>query len=381
MNLATSASATNMASPPDHCCYSSYRQEQAHKSLITLDLRLTPLRFTQVRPDDQSRREALAAFMRLKTGGNEYGSRNSALAYRCSYSDYHPSRADLALTMALPSQTVVDRSPVAGRESSLSAVSWAAIFAGAVSAIALTIVLTSLGAGLGLTSISAWSNVGASATTFTIGAGIGLIVVQWLASALGGFVTGRLRTKWAGLHTHEVFFRDTAHGFLSWALATILGTLLLASAASSVVSGGVRAASTVAGGAAQAATSSVSSYAVDGLFRSDRIDASTSTQEAAAQATRILANGVRNGDVPPADRTYLAQLVAAKAGIPQADAQKRVDDTIAGAKDAEVKARQAADAARKATATFAIFTALALLIGAFVAMAAAAFGGNLRDIY
>ncbi len=283
--------------------------------------------------------------------------------------------------MAMASQTVLDRSPVAGNESPLSAVSWAAIFAGTVAAIALTVVLTSLGAGLGLTSVSAWSNAGASATTFTIGAGVGLIVVQWLSSALGGFITGRLRTKWAGLHTHEVFFRDTAHGFLSWALATILGTLLLASAASSVVSGGVHAASSVAGGAAQTATSSVSSYAVDGLFRSDRIDTSTSTQDAAAQASRILANGVRNGDVPPADRTYLAQLVAAKTGISQADAQKRVDDTIAGAKDAETKARQAADTARKATATFAIFTALSLLIGAFVAMAAAAYGGSLRDEY
>jgi hypothetical protein len=283
--------------------------------------------------------------------------------------------------MAIASQAVLDQSPGAGNESSLSAVSWAAIFAGTVAAIALTVVLTSLGAGLGLTSISAWSNVGVSATTFTIGAGIGLIVVQWLSSALGGFITGRLRTKWVGLHTHEVFFRDTAHGFLSWALATILGTLLLASAASSVVSGGVRAASTVAGGAAQAATSSVSGYAVDGLFRSDRIDASTSTQDAAAQATRILANGVRNGDVPPADRTYLAQLVAVKTAISQADAEKRVNDTVASAKDAEIKARQAADAARKATATFAIFTALSLLIGAFVAMAAAAFGGSLRDEY
>jgi hypothetical protein len=283
--------------------------------------------------------------------------------------------------MAISSQTVLDRSPVGGNESSLSAVSWAAIVAGTVAAIALAIVLTSLGAGLGLTSVSAWPNAGASATTFTISAGIGLIVVQWLSSALGGFITGRLRTKWTGLHTHEVFFRDTAHGFLSWALATILGTLLLTAVASSIVGGGVRAASTVAGGAVQAATSSVSAYAVDGLFRSDRIDASTSTQDAAAQATRILANGVRNGDVPPADRTYLAQLVAAKTGLSQADAQKRVDDTIAGAKDAEVKARQTADAARKATGTFAIFTALSLLIGAFVAMAAAAFGGNVRDEY
>jgi hypothetical protein len=303
------------------------------------------------------------------------------LADRCSDSDHHPSRLDLALIMAIASPTVSERSMVTGSELSASAVSWAAIFAGTVAAVALTVVLTSLGAGLGLTTVSAWPNAGVTATTFTISAGIGLIVVQWLSSALGGFVTGRLRTKWTGLHTHEVFFRDTAHGFLSWALATIVGTLLLAAAASSIVGGGVRAASTAAGGAAQAATSGVSGYAVDGLFRSDRIDASASTQDAVAQATRILANGIRNGDVPPADRTYLAQLVAAKTGISQADAQKRVDDTIAGAKDAEVKARQAADAARKATATFAIFTALSLLIGAFVASAAAAYGGNVRDEY
>lgn len=279
---------------------------------------------------------------------------------------------------------MVDRSPVAASVSdyaSSSAVSWAAIIAGATAAIALTIVLVSLGSGLGLTSISAWPNAGARATTFTISAGIGLIVVQWLSSALGGFITGRLRTQWINVHTHEIFFRDTAHGFLAWALATLVGSLLLAAVASSAVSGGVRTAATVAGGAAQAATSGLSSDAVDGLFRPNRIDPAISNQDAAAQATRILANGVRNGDVPPADRSYLAQLVAAKAGIPQADAQKRVDDMVAAAKDAEIKARQAADAARKGAATFAIFTALSLLIGAFVAMAAAAFGGNLRDEY
>jgi len=295
--------------------------------------------------------------------------------------DHHPACADLALIMAMQSQSVLDRTSVNGSESSLSAVSWAAIFAGAVGGIALAIVLTSLGAGLGLTSISAWPNAGASATTFTISAGIGLIVIQWLASALGGFITGRLRTKWTGLHTHEVFFRDTAHGFLSWALATIVGTFLLAAVASLAAGAGVRAASTAAGGAAQAATSAVSNYAVDGLFRSEHADASQNTQEVTAQATRILANGVRNGDVPPADRTYLAQIVASKTGLSQADAQKRVDDTIAGVKNAETKLRQAADATRKATANFAIFTALSLLIGAFVAMAAAAYGGSVRDEY
>jgi len=269
----------------------------------------------------------------------------------------------------------------AGNEASASAVSWGAIIAGTFAALALSIVLVSLGTGLGLTTISPWPNSGSSVTTFTISAGVGVIVVQWLASALGGFVAGRLRTKWAGVHTHEVFFRDTAHGFLSWALSTIVGTVLFAAAASSIVSGGVRAASTVASGAAQAATSGVSDYSVDHLFRSDRIDASASNQEAAAQATRILVNGVRNGDVPDADRAYLAQLVAAKAGIPQADAEKRVAETIAGIKEAEQKALRAADAARKASATFSIFTALALMIGAFVACVAAAYGGNIRDEY
>ena len=268
-----------------------------------------------------------------------------------------------------------------GNEAASSAVSWAAILAGAFAALSLAVVLTSLGAGLGLTTISAWPNAGASATTFTITAGIGLIVIQWLSSALGGFVTGRLRTKWTGLHTHEVFFRDTAHGFLSWAVTTIVGTVLLTAASSSVIIGGVHAASTVAGGAAQTAISAVPSYSVDTLFRSNQVNSSSSDQEAVAQATRILANGVRNGDVPQADRTYLAQLVAAKTGIPQPDAQKRVDDTIASVKDAETKAREAAEAARKATATFAIFTALSLMIGAFVASAAAAYGGNVRDEY
>jgi len=303
------------------------------------------------------------------------------LAARRADSDHHPSRAGLALIMDTVPAGSAPRTTAVGNEASSSAVSWAAIIAGAFAALALTVVLTSLGAGLGLTTISAWPNSGASVTTFTISTGIGLIVVQWLSSALGGFITGRLRTKWTGVHTHEVFFRDTAHGFLSWALTTIVGTALLAAAASTVVGGGVRAASTVAGGATQAATSGVSGYSDDALFRSDHVDASVSNQDAAAQASRILANGVRNGDMPPADRTYLAQLVAAKAGIPQADAQKRVDDAIASTKEAETKARQAADTARKATATFAIFTALALMIGAFVACTAAAFGGNIRDEY
>ncbi len=276
------------------------------------------------------------------------------------------------------------------RESSHSAVSWAAIFCGAFAAIAVTLVLATLGAGLDLLTVSPWPNSGASATTFTIMTGIGLIVVQWIASGIGGYITGRLRTRWVGVHTHEVFFRDTAHGFIAWTLATVIGVMFLASAASSVVGGGIRAASTAAGGAAQgagqraaeatsAATSGISGYDVDSLFRTDRPDPNASAQDVTGQATRILASGIANGDVPPADRTYLAQLVAARTGVPQPDAQKRVDDVIARVKTAETKARQAADAARKATSQLAIFTALSMLIGAFIASAAAAYGGSLRD--
>ncbi len=283
--------------------------------------------------------------------------------------------------MATLASAGIDRPLTTGNESSQSAVSWAAIIAGAFVALATSLVLVSLGAGLGLTSISPWPNSGASATTFTISAGIGLIVVQWLSSGMGGYITGRLRTKWVGVHTHEVFFRDTAHGFLSWALATVAGTILLAAAAASVIGGGVHAAATMAGGASQAVASSLSGYDVDALFRSDRPDPAAGTQDVAAQATRILAMGISNGDVPPADRTYLAQLVAARTGISQADAQKRVDDAIARGKAAETKARQVADAARRSAAQFAIFTALSMLIGAFIAGAAAAYGGSLRDEY
>ena len=129
-----------------------------------------------------------------------------------------------------------------------SAVSWAAIIAGAVGAAALSLILLLLGSGLGLSMASPWS--GPSATTFAVSTAIWLIVVQWLASGVGGYIAGRLRTKWNGIHTDEVAFRDTAHGFLAWALATLLVAGLLGSAVSSIVGGGASAVSSIASGAA-----------------------------------------------------------------------------------------------------------------------------------
>jgi len=270
-------------------------------------------------------------------------------------------------------------------ESPVSAASWPAIFAGAFAAIATSLVLFALGTGFGLASISPWPHSGASATTFTVMTAIWLIVVQWLSAALGGYITGRLRTKWVGTHTDEVFFRDTAHGFVTWALATVAGAAILASAVGSVSEKGLEAATNVTSSAASGAASSVSNsvmpYDVDRLLRAPGSTRNVSEADEKAEVTRILTKGISTGTVSPEDRDYLTKLVAARTGISETDAQKRVDDVITAEKEAEVKVRQAADVARKATAATSIFMGLSMLIGAFIASAAAALGGRLRDLH
>lgn len=124
--------------------------------------------------------------------------------------------------------------PGTTRESSVSAVSWAAILGGAVVTAATTLILSGLGFGIGMAAAAPWPYHGLSPKAFTITTAIWLIVVQWLSSAAGGYLTGRLRTKWVGTHTHEVFFRDTAHGFITWAVATLIGAFVLSSAAASL---------------------------------------------------------------------------------------------------------------------------------------------------
>ena len=254
---------------------------------------------------------------------------------------------------------------------------------------AISLLFLVLGSGLGLSSVSPWPGSGVTATTFTVSAAIWLIVVQWLASGIGGYVTGRMRTKWADLHSDEVMFRDTAHGFMAWAVASVLSVALVASTVSSVASGGAQmagsAVSGVASSATQAATQSnsggdVGSYALDTLFRSDRPAANTSDQEAKAEAGRIVARGVANGSVPDADKTYLAQLVSAKTGVSPENARKRVDDMITQAQDAAQKAKQAADQARKAGATASYYTFFSMLVGAFIASVTGGLGGRHRDL-
>jgi len=283
--------------------------------------------------------------------------------------------------------TVVPVTATAARpaESPVSAASWPAIFAGAVAAVAASLVLVALGTGFGLASVSPWPHSGASATTFTVMTAIWLIVVQWLSAALGGYLTGRLRTKWVGTHTDEVFFRDTAHGFVTWALATLVGAAVLASAVGAVSEKGIEAASRATSSAAKGVATSVSDsvmpYDVDRLLRSPGNTKNASEADEKAEVTRILTKGISTGEISAEDRDYLSKLVAARTGISETDAQKRVDDVIATEKEAEVKVRQAADVARKATAATSIYLGLSMLIGAFIAAAAAALGGRLRDLH
>jgi hypothetical protein len=290
-----------------------------------------------------------------------------------------------------------------GAVSGPSAVSWAAIFAGAAAAAALSLILMLLGTGLGLSAMSPWANEGVSGKTLGVGTGIWLVLIHVLASGLGGYIGGRLRTKWVSLQTDEVAFRDTAHGFLTWAVATLLTAALLTSAVTTIVSGGVRAGAQVASGAASAATTAAASgaaaagadasksgeggpmgYAIDSLFRSPKGSKSqASPEQATAEVGRIFTNAAVSGKLPEEDARYAGQLVAQRTGVSQAEAEKRVNETFnqlqQKKQEAETKAREAADAARKASATAALFLFITLLIGAFVASYSGIVGGRQRD--
>jgi len=246
------------------------------------------------------------------------------------------------------------------KEARSSGVSWGAVIGGAFVAAAFYLILLALGAGLGLSAVSPWSSVGASASSVGAAAIVWLIFIEIVASALGGYLTGRLRTKWALIHTDEVYFRDTANGFLAWAVALVISVTFLASAAATMV------------GVTAASATDPNGYFVDTLFRSDHIGSDNKDVALQAEAGRILANALRQDQMPTEDQNYLARLTAAKTGISLLEAQKRVSDVVADA-------RQTADTARKVAAHLLLWLFLALMMGAFSASYAATIGGRQRD--
>lgn len=324
-----------------------------------------------------------------------------------------------------------------------SAVSWGAIFAGAAAAAALSLILLILGVGLGLSSVSPWSFEGVSKETFGWSSIIWLTFTALAASGLGGYLAGRLRTKWTQIHGDETYFRDTAHGFVSWAVATLLTAGLLTSAIGGVLGTGAKVAGATAGAAASTAGVAAASagsaaaaapegdlnYWVDSLFRSATnagqanpatppppgapMDSNVAPpptpnagpreigmaptprptpgngplgdrREVRAEVNRIIVNSLQGDGLDPADTQYLSQLIARETGMSQAEAQARVTDVQtrmrAALEKAKNTAKQAADDARKAAAYAALWLFITLLVGAFFASLSATWGGRRRDL-
>jgi hypothetical protein len=270
----------------------------------------------------------------------------------------------------------------------------------------MALILFVLGMGLGLTSISPWmrDGDGGDAQTFGAVAIVWVVFTSVASSALGGYLAGRLRVRWLEVPRDEVYFRDTAHGFLAWALAALFTATLLGGATASVVSFGARAsvsaASALGGGAAGVvALGSLSdedgalAYYLDALFRRDASSAPAATaadspsspeQSALPEVSRIISRAYRSGELAAADEQYLGQLVARYTGLDQRSAEMRVRGTYDNLRkelsELETAARQSADTARAVSAQISLWSFVALLAGAFAGSCAATWGGRQRDL-
>jgi hypothetical protein len=256
----------------------------------------------------------------------------------------------------------------ARNESNSSGVSWAVTAS-------LGLILLALGTGLGLSSVSLWANNGASAATIGTAAILWLILMEVISSSMGGYLAGRLRTKWTSIHSDEVYFRDTAHGFLAWSVALVVTAAFLGSAGASLMGRSMTSAA-VSGnvGCSRSVddSSNPNAYFTGLMFRSDAARPESDSASARGEAAGILTKSLREGALSKSDQDYLAQLVATKTGLNQSDAAKRVSDDFASA-------LAAAEKARKAVAHSLLWAFLSLLIGAFCASLAATIGGRQRD--
>ncbi|HYR67637.1 MAG TPA: hypothetical protein VEP47_15975 [Reyranella sp.] len=283
--------------------------------------------------------------------------------------------------------------------------SWGAIIAGALCAAAISLVFFAFGSAIGLSAVSPWPHVGLSPTVALIIVALWTAIVQVVAFAAGGYVAGRVRNSWGVVVTHERRFRDGMHGLIVWAVGVLVGAAFAVSATGSLLRTGVQATATVAAGTVGGATAASAAggqraaapaatpgdIAFDYLMRPVPVAAAAPAagapppaanmpaQELKPSIVRIFADGLQAGTLPPADRTYLASLVAMRTGMSQADAEKRVDEAFQQAKDAEAKARAAADKARKASVLAAFLAAATLAIACAAACAGAAAGGRHRD--
>lgn len=325
-----------------------------------------------------------------------------------------PSTSEQGRNTSAPSTLPINISEL------VSSLCWATIFAGAAAAGAVSLLLLILGLGLGLSSISPWGHTGVSARTFGILTILWMILTHLIASGAGGYVAGRMGMKKVALPVNEARFQDSAHGFLTWAVASLGMAFLTTWVAGSMISGGVQAAA-MAGAPAVAATTrtmtdsdrsessssektststgqEVMHYLVDSLFRRNP----TSTDNAASGAanlpatantfpttelklevSRIFLHNRANETLPSQDLQYVGRLISQQTGLSQQEAEKRASESYASMREnlqiVENAARDTADKARKVSAYTSIWTFISMLLGAFFAGVTATMAGRQRD--
>lgn len=286
-----------------------------------------------------------------------------------------------------------------------SGICWAAIFAGALAAVALSILLFMLGVGLGLSSVSAWTGQGVEGDTLGWSAIAWLAVTQLISAGVGGYIAGRLRIRWLGLETNEVYFRDTAHGFLAWSLATLMMVVLMGSITGTALMGTDKAVAGMATAAAADAGAGAPdtgapkntapdrlSYWIDSLFRQGNAASSTagdtaqlpqqrSSADMSEEVARIYARALQGGNLPDEDARHIARLITERTGLSPIQAEQRVHNTFDQIEQSGEQAKQMAETARRAAARSTLWMFVALLIGAFVASLLATWGGRQRDAF
>jgi hypothetical protein len=244
-------------------------------------------------------------------------------------------------------------------------VDWGAIAAGVFVAIAISSVFLAFGSAVGLSLASFNASESAPVIGLAIAGGLWLLWVQISSFVSGAYVAGRLRRRIGDAKAHEVEMRDGAHGLIVWAVNIVIGSVLAGWITIAGISGAISTAS----------NSGVMDYYADRLMRSDAVAGTTAVSPDSqynAQIGRILARNVAARTVDPTDRSYLAREISARTGLAEADAQKRVDDTVA-----TLKAQ--AETARKYGVLLAFMTAASLLVSGVAAWWAATAGGKHRD--
>jgi len=258
-------------------------------------------------------------------------------------------------------------------------VDWGATLAGAFVATAIASVMTTFGAGIGLSATSVAPGRGWSAAGMLMATALWLVWISISSFAAGAYITARMRRLSADASAHERDIRDGVHGLLVWAL----GAILLAYLATSTVGGLVNAAASTGVGQELASTAAPVANplatAVDHLLR--RSNGATPVNDASFrdEVMRDLSSTFADGAIAPEDRSYMGAEISKRYGVTAQEADKRIDEAIAQLDSAKESARQAAETARKAGILAGFLTAATLLIGAAAAWWAASVGGNHRD--